>query len=257
MQGEAPKHHVLISGTGRAGTSFLVKFLTELGLDTTLARQGTSAHWDEHAEAGLEQAPFISGDADLPYVIKSPATAEILSTALSRKLIVLDALIVPVRRLAEAATSRCVLEMRALHEHQPWRTELDTTMPTHGQVAGGVLYSLHPFDQARMLATALHDLLLVAVEAEVPVFLAAFPRLTEDWAHLWRSIRGALPAHLTDAMAEEAHRKTSQAAKVRVTGELERERGSTGMDLDLVQAENIALRREIRRLREQARVRQP
>ena len=36
-----PERHLIIAGTGRAGTSFLVRYLTELGLDTTLARQGT------------------------------------------------------------------------------------------------------------------------------------------------------------------------------------------------------------------------
>lgn len=29
-----PKHHIIISGTGRAGTTFLVQLLTELELDT-------------------------------------------------------------------------------------------------------------------------------------------------------------------------------------------------------------------------------
>src|SRR6516164_482379 len=31
---DARRHHTIISGTGRAGTTFLVKLLTNLGLDT-------------------------------------------------------------------------------------------------------------------------------------------------------------------------------------------------------------------------------
>ena len=32
---QSPEKHLVIAGTGRAGTSFLVRYLTELGLDLT------------------------------------------------------------------------------------------------------------------------------------------------------------------------------------------------------------------------------
>src|SRR5208337_3522572 len=41
-----PRRHLIIAGTGRAGTSFLVRYLTELGLDTILTREGEAAWWD-------------------------------------------------------------------------------------------------------------------------------------------------------------------------------------------------------------------
>ena len=34
MQSLTPRHHVIITGTGRAGTTFLMELLTNLGLDT-------------------------------------------------------------------------------------------------------------------------------------------------------------------------------------------------------------------------------
>ena len=43
--------HLFIAGTGRAGTSFLVRYLTALGLDTRLTRHGEEG-WDEEAHAG-------------------------------------------------------------------------------------------------------------------------------------------------------------------------------------------------------------
>jgi hypothetical protein len=46
------RRHLLIAGTGRAGTSFLVRYLTELGLDSRLRRYGENAGWDENANAG-------------------------------------------------------------------------------------------------------------------------------------------------------------------------------------------------------------
>src|SRR5271170_1882476 len=71
---ETPERHLVIAGTGRAGTSFLVRYLTELGLDTTLARNGDRAGWDAEANAGLEN--MLISDADLPYVVKSPWICE-------------------------------------------------------------------------------------------------------------------------------------------------------------------------------------
>jgi hypothetical protein len=51
--------HLFIAGTGRTGTSFLVRYLSELGLDTHISRHGC-AHWDSNANAGLEDAPLAN-----------------------------------------------------------------------------------------------------------------------------------------------------------------------------------------------------
>ena len=74
--------HLLIAGTGRAGTSFLVRYLAKLGLDTQLSRTGADANWDDAANAGLETL-LLPGAADLPYVIKSPWTYQVIHQALA------------------------------------------------------------------------------------------------------------------------------------------------------------------------------
>ncbi len=248
----ARKHHLLISGTGRAGTSFLVCYLTALGLDTTLSRNG-AAYWDEHAEAGLEQMPFVSGDVDLPYVVKSPTAAEVVEKVVADGTIHVDAIILPMRRMSEAAASRCALEARAIHQHLGWRAELDRPIAFNGTVPGGILYSLHPLDQARVLAVCFHDLIMEAAAAEIPMVFPTFPRLVEDWAYLWRTLRHVLPPDITKAMAEAAHAQVAQVSKVRIGGELAQRAetdDSAGIP-SLVEADNIGLRREIRRLRKE------
>jgi len=45
---------VIISGTGRAGTTFLVQLLTELGLETGYTPGDEHRHIDEHSQGGLE-----------------------------------------------------------------------------------------------------------------------------------------------------------------------------------------------------------
>ena len=75
--------HLFIAGTGRAGTSFLVRFLNEVGLDTTLGRLGEQAFWDENANAGLEDTPLSRDREKLPYVIKSPWLYQCIDTLLA------------------------------------------------------------------------------------------------------------------------------------------------------------------------------
>ena len=111
------EHHLLITGTGRAGTSFLVKYLAELGLDTHL-EDPDGASWDEVAHAGLEDLLLLEQPKHLPYVIKSPWLTEYIDQVLARDDIAIDGVIIPVRnilsKLRPAERSlRCNSVMRA------------------------------------------------------------------------------------------------------------------------------------------------
>src|SRR5580700_9301679 len=165
--------HVLIAGTGRAGTSFLVRYLTELGLDTELSRHGETAAWDEAANAGLETVPLAGQSWDLPYVLKFPWTDQMIDQILDHHAIRLEAVILPVRDLSEAAMSRSVVELQAMHHAMPWMTEVDQSWEMWGKTAGGVTFSLNPLDQGRLLAVGFHRLVERLIKADIPiVFLA-------------------------------------------------------------------------------------
>nr|WP_294502529.1 hypothetical protein [uncultured Rhodopila sp.] len=211
-------NHLLIAGTGRAGTSFLVRYLTELGLDTNLSRAGASAAWDERANAGLEDLPLPGGE-DLPYVIKSPWTWELVHDLLERAELRFDAVIIPVRDLTEAAASRCILELQAQHERFPWMGELERTWEHVGHTPGGMVFSTSPVDQARLLAVGFHHLLERLVKADIPLIFLAFPRLIEDPAYLFSKLRPVLPDTISVEAGLAAHRATAEPSKVRVGGE--------------------------------------
>ena len=106
------EHHLIIGGTGRAGTSLLVKYLTECGLETHISRN-EKAYWDENAMAGLEDLPLAGSDS--PYVVKTPWLFECVDDLVKRKDIAIDAVIIPVRDLVEAVASRSILELKARH----------------------------------------------------------------------------------------------------------------------------------------------
>ncbi len=229
-------NHLLIAGTGRAGTSFLVRYLARLGLQTTLSEPGRHAEWNERANAGLEDLPLPLTDATtLPYVIKSPATYQYIQELLGNPALHLDAVIIPVRNLAEAAASRCVLELQNIHAGLPWMSELAQTWEHFDHTPGGVVYSLNPLDEARLLAVGFHHLLNHLVAADIPVILLAFPRFIEDPDYLFRKLFAVLPATITadraaggqaaagEAAAGEAaaaHAATADPAKIRIGPEL-------------------------------------
>jgi hypothetical protein len=259
---QSHEKHLIIAGTGRAGTSFLVRYLTELGLDTTLARNGDRAEWDSEANAGLENLLF-SG-ANLPYVVKSPWVSEYIDQILNEKQFKIDAFIVPMRDLVEAATSRVVLEQRAIHQHNPWMADqLDRTWETYGHTPGGLVYSLNPLDQGRLLAVQFHKLVLKVSEAGIPLVFPVFPRIATDWGYLHRCLRPILPPEITEEAARAAHARIADAAKVRVTSEIVKDApwnliGGTELNPgprypSPTEIDNIALRREIGRLRQELR----
>jgi hypothetical protein len=212
--------HLLIAGTGRAGTSFLVRWLSELGMDTQLSRDGDAAAWDENANAGLETVPLDDGKHELPYVIKFPWLYQCIDYILANGHPRIDAVIVPVRDLVDAAASRTIVELQAMHEQMPWIDRMDQSWEVWGKTPGGIAYSLNPVDQGRILAVGFHHLVQRLVQAEIPVVFLIYPRLVEDWRHLFDRLRPFLPKTVDEATAELAHRRLSDPNKKRVETEL-------------------------------------
>jgi hypothetical protein len=95
------KHHIIISGTGRAGTTFLIQLFTVLGFHTGFTDL-TSAI-SSTCNAGME---CDISSADAPYIIKSPWLCDYLDDVLEGTDIVIDHAIIPIRHLYSAAESR-------------------------------------------------------------------------------------------------------------------------------------------------------
>ncbi len=216
-----PEAHLVIAGTGRAGTSFLVRYLTELGLDTHLGRRGERDSWDESANAGLETVPLPNQAWDLPYVVKYPWLYQCIDHILGSGIMRLDAVIIPVRDLGEAAISRTLVELQSMHRSLPWMAELDQSWEVWGSTPGGLTYSLNPLDQGRLLAVGFHHLVERLIRADIPIALVAFPLLIEDPHYLFRKLRPLLPETVSEDTAVAAHRRVSDLAKVRVGRELD------------------------------------
>lgn len=167
-------HHLIIAGTGRAGTTFLVRYLTELGLSTHLSAH-PDAVADSYAEAGFEEVPLAYDRGTLPYVIKSPSLYEYIDELLQSAH--LDAVIIPMRDLNLAASSRMVVERDAMLRAVPWLADNSVALDTRPWSPGGAVFSLDPVDQAPLLAVGFHQLVERLVRAEVPMVFLSFPRI--------------------------------------------------------------------------------
>ncbi|MBV8736200.1 MAG: hypothetical protein JO007_02880 [Alphaproteobacteria bacterium] len=241
---QSQRKHLVIAGTGRAGTSFLVRFLTDLGLDTHISRFGDGA-WDETAQAGLENG-FWDTSADLPYVVKSPWAYQFIEQTLSNSAIEIEAVVIPIRNLIDAATSRTIIELRHIHQCAPWMAEIKRTWSDRGPIAGGTVFSLNPVDQARVLAVGFHHLIERLVDADVPMVFIAFPRLAEDPEYLFKKLKPVLPVDITLEQVRRSHHKLADPNLVRVGRERRHQAGTPSFE----ELDNIALKREIRHLRD-------
>ena len=148
---------------------------------------------DSYSDAGFEEVPLAADCAALPYVIKSPSLYEYIDELL--RTVHLDAAIIPIRELNRAASSRMVVERDAMHRAVPWLADNGDAWDTWSWSPGGAVFSLHPVDQARVLAVGFHELVERLVRADVPMIFLSFPRIVLDADYLFRALDGRAVRH--------------------------------------------------------------
>jgi hypothetical protein len=177
-----------------------------------------------------------------------------VDTVLSDPETIIDSVIIPVRDLVEATTSRIVLERQAINRSGVVHELPEHTWEHWAFTAGGAVFSLNPVDQGRILAVLFHQIIEKLTKADVPFVLLSFPRLVHDSDYLFNKLQHLLPATATLEKARQVHQQIADSKKVRVDGELKRKDGQVcttiagiaypeSHELDL-----LALRREILRL---------
>jgi hypothetical protein len=184
-----PRHHVVITGTGRAGTTFLVELLTDLGLDTGFSTEDIARKKRPGARAGLERD--IRED-DCPFVAKSPLFCEYVSEVLQRQDIVVDLVLIPMRNLEAAADSR-----RYVSSERYRRLGLPSRLKAiikRRKFPGGMYgtRSTKPGRQEQVLLRQIYDLTLALSDTDIPVILLRYPRMINDADYLFDKLRPIL-----------------------------------------------------------------
>jgi hypothetical protein len=172
----ALRRHVIISGTGRAGTTLLVQICTALGLDTGFATPFDAIH--ESCNAGMEKN---LSHPDAPYIVKSTHLCVQLDAMLrDDPTLFIDRAIVCVRDLRSCAESR-----RDVVRRNP--DDNPTLTP------GGLWGTDDPNAQEDVLAHFSHQLLVTLAEHEIPLTLIRFPRYVHDRAYRIRRLQDVFP----------------------------------------------------------------
>ena len=149
---------VIVTGTGRAGTTLLMQILTDLGLDTGFT---SSTPIDQHASAGLERS--ILSDCK-PRIVKDPTLSANLRSLLITQQVVIEHVIVPIRDLEVAAASRVRVTG---YGKDPFR-------------AGGLFGTRSGTQQTQALANLFYTLFDTISEHDLPHTLLRFPRFAND-----------------------------------------------------------------------------
>lgn len=191
---DASRGHVLITGTGRAGTTLLVQYFTALGFDTGFSSEEAAERVDPISHAGLEHQ---LSRGSLPYVTKSPQYANRLAEVLDEGALTVRACIVPIRELYAAAESRRrVSELAEGAGRDPHKQRGGLSFHARGK----------PGRQEEVLALQLYRLLHACATHEVPTYLLEFPRFAEQPDHLFRALRPLLEAHgVSEGESRAAH----------------------------------------------------
>jgi hypothetical protein len=184
-----PRGHVVITGTGRAGTTFLVQLLTNLKLDTGYDAETMGQGIQENARAGLEND--VRKEC-APYIVKSTYFCDYVSEVVKREDIRLEHVFVPMRDLHAAAESRRFVTRKAVAKMPFWKRVKHSVKPP--KVAGGLMHSRVKWKQEKILMGQLYNLILALSEAQIPVTLLQFPKLVRDSAYLYEKLKPILGA---------------------------------------------------------------
>ena len=177
------RSHVVISGTGRAGTTFLIELLTCCGLDTGFNSNDILAHKDPIARAGLEHD--IRNDS-APYIVKSPWFCDYAENVLARDDIRLEHVLVPMRDLFAAAESRRYVQAKQLSQLALLSRLSQWIQPQ--TFPGGLWRTTHDEQQESILLHEIYKLTYALSSHAVPVTLLQYPRIATDSVFLYKKI---------------------------------------------------------------------
>jgi hypothetical protein len=168
------KGHVVITGSGRAGTTYLVHLLTALGLYTGFTLKEIDELIDMNSKAGLERDVR---DESAPFICKSPWFSEYAVDVFES--IKINHIIVPIRDFNDAAQSRIRVEK---NHHRIFGYKKNAT------IDGGLVFTDKCKNQLFHLQEQFIRLIRIVADYHVPVTFISFPRFANDPEYLYKKL---------------------------------------------------------------------
>lgn len=178
-----PSHHVIVSGTGRSATTFLMQVLTRMDLDTGFP------DFARPMEKDWRNPP-------LPYVIKRPQFCDELPAFLDAGFVV-DHAIIPLRNFEDAAVSRR-------------RIAANAGSPNAN---GGLFGTTDPAKQKEVLQQKFMQLIDTITRRRIPFAIVDYNRIN-DVDYLFATLKPALSARYATEFTQDrfqtAHAEVTQ-----------------------------------------------
>lgn len=185
MGDKQPK--ILITGTGRCGTTFLMRLLTVLDFDTGYDKDTMEIFVYKNCNSGLEKSVDLT--KPLPRVCKSPRFCTMMRQIHSKYDI--EMVFIPIRDLEECARSRA----------------------RHHRNNGGFPKEVNNIDEMRDLQEKrLARLIVDVVLLEIPYTFLSFSRMIKDPIYLYDKLKCVLDKDLLESEFEKAYTIATSAS---------------------------------------------
>lgn len=158
--------HIIITGTGRAGTTFLVQLYTILGFDTGFSNIKESYH--NNCNAGMEINPFRI--SNLPHIIKNPVLCDRLDEFIEKGNKV-DRVIIPIRNIDDAVKSRIKVQSNYVNN-----------------VKGGLWCANNYDEQKAVLLEKFYKLMFSINKYNIKHTFILFPKMINDPNYLYKKL---------------------------------------------------------------------
>jgi hypothetical protein len=156
---------ILITGTGRCGTTFLIKLFTFLNFDTGYNRNNYKKHIFLHCNSGMEK-----NYTEKHYILKSPFFLDKIEEIIKDKSINIKTIIIPIRDLKECAASRL----------------------KHGKKEGGLVNAVDEVTQIQYFQTILSKYLHIMTIYELNTIFIDFNKMINDKIYLFNKLKNIL-----------------------------------------------------------------
>ena len=156
---------ILITGTGRCGTTFLIKLFSFLGFYTGYNRDNYNLSISNNCNSGMER-----NYTENYYILKNPTFIKNIETIVKDKSIKVKKVIIPIRDLNISAKSRV----------------------KHGKKNGGLWCANNEFSQINFYKDILTNYLFISTKYDINTIFIDFDKMISDKTYLFNKLKNIL-----------------------------------------------------------------
>tara|TARA_B100000902_G_scaffold271962_1_gene257908 strand:- start:69 stop:614 length:546 start_codon:yes stop_codon:yes gene_type:complete len=157
---------ILITGTGRSGTTFLIKIFSFLDFDTGFNINNYKKYIHSNCNSGMEN-PYNAK----PYILKSPGfMSDIEKIVKNKENITIKTVIIPIRDFKTSAKSRV----------------------KHGRRPGGLWGANDELSQINFYKNILTNYIYISTKYDINTIFVDFDRMINDKKYLFNKLKNIL-----------------------------------------------------------------